>query len=142
MMSSKPLWLLSALALICVIQLSTVDATPWHARQLLRYFRRIQLDKTKNSVYQDDVKVGIRRHLRAPLVQKALCLPKGTKLSSDCLYKMVDKARQHENKFYARFTYACKQHTEYSADCLESGRPLYYQALQNLVKETLKCWTL
>uniref|UniRef100_A0A182SQY8 Aegyptin/gSG7 salivary protein-like four-helix bundle domain-containing protein n=1 Tax=Anopheles maculatus TaxID=74869 RepID=A0A182SQY8_9DIPT len=124
-------------------KLSTTDATPWHARHLLRYFRRIQLDKTKNSVYQHDVKFGIRTHLRAPLLQKAICLPKGTKqLSSDCLYRMVDKARQQENKFYARFTYACKQHAEYSADCLESGRPLYYRALKNLVKETEKCWKL
>ncbi|XP_050079079.1 uncharacterized protein LOC126565913 [Anopheles maculipalpis] len=141
-METKLVLALIACGAICLLQLSTIDATPWHARQLVRYFRRIQLDKTKNSVYQHDVRFGIRRHLRAPLVQKALCLPKGTQLSSDCLYKMVDKARQHENRFYARFTYACKKHAEYSADCLESGRPLYYRALRNLVKETEQCWKL
>ncbi|XP_052898510.1 uncharacterized protein LOC128305209 [Anopheles moucheti] len=139
-MQAKLIWLIASMGLIWLIQLSTIEATRWHATQLLPYFRRFKLDQTKNSVYKHSVKDALQMHLRAPLVQKALCLPKGTKLSTDCLNRMVDKARQHENRFYARFTYACKQHAEYSAACLESGRPLYSRALRNLVKETESCW--
>uniref|UniRef100_A0A182KBI1 Aegyptin/gSG7 salivary protein-like four-helix bundle domain-containing protein n=1 Tax=Anopheles christyi TaxID=43041 RepID=A0A182KBI1_9DIPT len=136
----KLIWLLGVIGLIWLFQASPSDATPWHAKQLVPYFKRMKLDKTKNRVYQHDVKYGLRMHLRSPLLQKALCLPKGTKLSSDCLNRMVDKARQHENKFYAKFTYACRKNAEYSADCLDSGRPLYYRDLKNLVKETERCW--
>nr|AFM08408.1 SG7-2 [Anopheles funestus] len=168
-MEAKVILIIVTTGLIWLIQLSSVEATQWHSKQLLPYFRRIKLDKTKNSVYQHTVKDAIRMHLRIPLMQKALCLPKGTKvskhlqyadvsfaliilkshcfhcvlqLSSDCLNRMVDKARQHENKFYARFTYACKTHAEYSSDCMESGRPMYYRNLRNLVKQTEKCWKL
>uniref|UniRef100_A0A182MGG5 Aegyptin/gSG7 salivary protein-like four-helix bundle domain-containing protein n=1 Tax=Anopheles culicifacies TaxID=139723 RepID=A0A182MGG5_9DIPT len=141
-MGTKFVWIFLTLALVWLIQLASIEATPWHAKQLLPYFQRFKLDKTKNSVYQHIVKDAIKMHLRVPLLQKALCLPEGTKLSSDCLNRMVDKARQHENKFYARFTYACKKNAEYSSSCLESGRPMYYRDLRNLVKETVKCWKL
>ncbi|XP_053661964.1 uncharacterized protein LOC128711124 [Anopheles marshallii] len=139
-MQAKLIWIIASMGLIWLIQLSTVEATRWHATQLLPYFRRFKLDQTKNSVYKHNVKDALQKHLRAALVQKALCLPTGTKLSTDCLNRMVDKARQHENRFYARFTYACKKHAEYSAACLASGRQLYNRALQNLVKETESCW--
>uniref|UniRef100_A0A240PNC8 Aegyptin/gSG7 salivary protein-like four-helix bundle domain-containing protein n=1 Tax=Anopheles epiroticus TaxID=199890 RepID=A0A240PNC8_9DIPT len=141
-MTTKLVWLFAIIGLVWLLQISPCDATTWHAKHLMPYFRRMKLDKSKNRVYQHDVKYGLRMHLRAPLLQKALCLPKGTKLSSDCLNRMVDKARQHENKFYAKFTYACKQHAEYSADCLDSGRPVYYRDLKNLAKETEQCWKL
>ena len=62
--------------------------------------------------------------------------------SSDCLNRMVDKARQLENKFYAQFTYACKKNAEYSSDCLDTGRPVYYRDLKKLAKETEQCWKL
>ncbi|XP_053675753.1 uncharacterized protein LOC128725999 [Anopheles nili] len=137
-MIPKPFWVIAAFGLISMnVQ---VDATQWHAKQVLQFFRRVRLDKTKNPVYQSDVLRGIRTHLREPLVQKALCLPKGTKLSADCLNRMVDKARQNENRFYAKFTYACKRFAEYSASCLETARPLYYRSLAVLANQTEKCW--
>uniref|UniRef100_A0A1I8JWB1 Aegyptin/gSG7 salivary protein-like four-helix bundle domain-containing protein n=1 Tax=Anopheles quadriannulatus TaxID=34691 RepID=A0A1I8JWB1_ANOQN len=141
-MTIKLCWVFAALGLIWLLQISPCDASPRHAKQLISYFKRMKLDQTKNRVYQHDVKNGLRVHLRGPLLQKALCLPKGTKLSSDCLNRMVDKARQHENKFYAKFTYACKTNAEYSAKCLDSGRPVYYRALKQLAKETERCWKL
>ncbi|XP_058177509.1 uncharacterized protein LOC131293449 [Anopheles ziemanni] len=121
---------------------SPTDATFQHAKDVLEYFKRIRLDKTKNSVYKSYVKYGVRNVLRNPLLTKAGCLKKEVKLSSDCLNRMVDKARQHENKFYAKFTYACKGHAEYSAACLESARPQYYRRLRALVAQTEKCWKL
>uniref|UniRef100_A0A182NFE0 Aegyptin/gSG7 salivary protein-like four-helix bundle domain-containing protein n=1 Tax=Anopheles dirus TaxID=7168 RepID=A0A182NFE0_9DIPT len=136
------LWIVGAVGMICVMQLTPTDATPWHAAQVRQYFKRIKLDKTKNQVYLHDVKRGIRTQLRVPLLQKALLMCQETQLSSDCLNRMVDKARQHENKFYAKFTYACKGHPEYSAVCLETARPQYYRNLRKLAKETIKCWTL
>uniref|UniRef100_A0A182QY53 Aegyptin/gSG7 salivary protein-like four-helix bundle domain-containing protein n=1 Tax=Anopheles farauti TaxID=69004 RepID=A0A182QY53_9DIPT len=139
MKSTIAFWVIGAVGLICMMQLTETDATLWHGKQVMQYFQRVRQDKTKNRVYLLDVKRGVRLNLRGPLFQNALCLPHGTKLSSDCLNRMVDKARQHENKFYAKFTYACKGHAEYSSACLEKARPEYYRDLKNLAKETIQC---
>uniref|UniRef100_A0AAG5D835 Aegyptin/gSG7 salivary protein-like four-helix bundle domain-containing protein n=1 Tax=Anopheles atroparvus TaxID=41427 RepID=A0AAG5D835_ANOAO len=141
-MSFKAFCFVCVSGIIFLLQVKQSNATFQHAKEVLQYFKRVRLDNTKNSVYQSQVRYGIRNVLRNPLLAKAACLKREVKLSTDCLNRMVDKARQHENKFYAKFTYACRGHAEYSAECLESARPKYYRRLKALVAQTEKCWKL
>uniref|UniRef100_A0A2M4CL47 Putative salivary protein gsg7 n=1 Tax=Anopheles darlingi TaxID=43151 RepID=A0A2M4CL47_ANODA len=120
-------------------QFDAIDATHEHANKVTNIFRRVKQDKTKNAVYLDSVHTGVKTLLKDPLVSKAMLLPAGTKISDDCLNALVDEAREHENKFYADFTYNCEGHIGTSYPCLEKGRETYYENLKALEASTAKC---
>ncbi|XP_035783646.1 uncharacterized protein LOC118461900 [Anopheles albimanus] len=131
--------MLAAFALISIMQFNAIDATHEHANKMTNIFRRVKLDKTKNAVYQDYVQKGIKTLLKDPLVSKAMLLPASKSLPDDCLNAMVDEAREHENKFYAVFTYDCQDHIPTAFPCLEKGVATYYENLKALEKSTEKC---
>uniref|UniRef100_A0A2M3ZY56 Putative secreted protein n=1 Tax=Anopheles triannulatus TaxID=58253 RepID=A0A2M3ZY56_9DIPT len=133
--------MLVAFALISLLQFNAIDATHEHANKVTNSFRRVKLDKTKNAVYQDYVQKAIKTLLKDPLVSKAMLLPSSVTIADDCLNAMVDEAREHENKFYAVFTYDCQGHIPTAFPCLEKGAAKYHENLKALEQTTEKCFT-
>uniref|UniRef100_A0AAG5D6T2 Aegyptin/gSG7 salivary protein-like four-helix bundle domain-containing protein n=1 Tax=Anopheles atroparvus TaxID=41427 RepID=A0AAG5D6T2_ANOAO len=141
-MTPKTNLMLIALGLlVCLLQATSTDATTKHGRELLKTFRRIDFDETRKSIYLLSAKFGVQSQLRDPLMQRVLNYWDDVKLSKTCLDRMVKKVDDVKETFYAGFSYACKDHDQYSVDCLEAAKPSYLTALVDIRTETENCLT-
>ncbi|XP_058055543.1 uncharacterized protein LOC131206954 [Anopheles bellator] len=138
-MDSKATLILLAFGLVCVLQVNPAQATNTHVRQLLQAFRKIDLDTTKKSFYIHNVKYGIQVHLREPLMKVAGAFPESAKLSDACLSRMVKEVDEIELTFYAKFSYHCVDHPQYSVACMEAAQPEYNTSLMELATKTKSC---